>query len=140
MQRADGFRRDSSMIDIFKKLVPVCVAGVLFAGCAGDRPGDLGVNGGRLKPCPDSPNCVSSQSTDEEHEIDPLPLATSPSEALEELKNIILSMERTSIIEQTDDYLYAEFKSAMMGFVDDVEFYVDAENEVIHGGAGARGG
>ena len=110
----------------------VCCAGMLFMGCAGKRPGKLGISGGQLQPCPDSPNCVSSQSADEEHKIDPLALESSPAEALAKLKTIILEMKRTSIIEETDNYLYAEFKSAALGFVDDVEFYVDAENKVIH--------
>ena len=41
-------------------------------------------------------------------------------------------MERTTIIEETDNYLYAEFKSKLMGFVDDVEFYRDTEANVVH--------
>jgi uncharacterized protein (DUF1499 family) len=110
----------------------ICCVSMLFMGCAGKRPGDLGIIAGRLQPCPDSPNCVSSQSADEEHKIDPLALESSPSEALARLKEIILEMKRTSIIEETDNYLYAEFKSAALGFVDDVEFYVDTENKVIH--------
>lgn len=119
-------------MNILRMLSIVCCAGMLFIGCAGKRPKDLGVSSGRLQPCPDSPNCVSSQSTDEEHQIDPLALESSPPEALAKLKKIIQAMERTSIIEEADDYLYAEFKSAIMGFVDDVEFYIDEENKVIH--------
>ncbi len=34
-------------------------------------------------------------------------------------------MERTSIVSETDNYLYAEFTSKLMGYVDDVEFYFD---------------
>jgi len=56
------------------------------------------------------------------------------------LKKIILGMERTSIIEETDNYLYAEFKSAGMGFVDDVEFSIDAEKKVIHVRSASRVG
>jgi uncharacterized protein (DUF1499 family) len=40
-------------------------------------------------------------------------------------------MERTTIIEATDSYLYAEFKSKLMGYVDDVEFYLDPAANVI---------
>ena len=119
-------------MNILRMLSIVCCASTLFIGCAGERPSILGVSSGQLHPCPDSPNCVSSQSTDEEHKIDPLALKSSPPEALAKLKEIILGIERTSIIEETDNYLYAEFKSARMGFVDDVEFYIDAENKVIH--------
>ena len=119
-------------MNILRMLLIVCCASTLFIGCAGKRPGNLGVSSGQLQPCPGSPNCVLSQSTDEEHKIDPLALESSPPEALAKLKEIILEMGRTSIIEETDNYLYAEFKSATMGFVDDVEFYIDAENKAIH--------
>jgi len=125
---------------ILRMLLIVCSVSVFFIGCAGKRPGNLGVSGGQLQPCPDSPNCVVSQSTDEEHKIDPLALESSAPEALAKLKKIILGMERTSIIEETDNYLYAEFKSAGMGFVDDVEFSIDAEKKVIHVRSASRVG
>lgn len=48
------------------------------------------------------------------------------------MRKVIESMERTTIIEQTDNYLYAEFKSKLMGYVDDVEFYLDPNENVIH--------
>ena len=41
-------------------------------------------------------------------------------------------MERTTIIEETNDYLYAEFKTPLMGYVDDVEFYLDNSENVVH--------
>jgi uncharacterized protein (DUF1499 family) len=56
------------------------------------------------------------------------------------LKEIIQALERTTIIEETDDYLYAEFKSATMGYVDDVEFYIDRENKMIHVRSASRVG
>ena len=127
-------------MSILRMLSIGCCTSMLFIGCAGKRPGNLGVNSGLLQPCPDSPNCVSSQSTDEEHKVDPLALESSPPEAWAKLKEIILEMERTSIIEETNNYLYAEFKSARMGFVDDVEFYIDAENKVIHVRSASRVG
>ena len=98
---------------------------------AGKRPNNLGVNGGKLAPCPNSPNCVSSQSTDAAHQIAPLAFTSSPEEALANLKTIIESLPRTKIITESQDYLYAEFKSALLGFVDDVEFYLDRNANVI---------
>ena len=32
-------------------------------------------------------------------------------------------MERARIVRSADDYLHAEFRSAVFGFVDDMEFY-----------------
>ena len=99
---------------------------------SGNRPNNLGVKNGRLAPCPPSPNCVSSQSSDTLHQIAPLNFTSTPKQALANLKNIIQSLARTKIITETENYLYAEFKSALMGFVDDVEFYIDPNSNIIH--------
>ncbi len=98
---------------------------------AGSRPDNLGVVEGKLAPCPSSPNCVSTSSQDAEHGIAPLTYNSTPEEAMANLKRIINSLERTNIVEETDNYLYAEFSSKLMGFVDDVEFYLDPEANVI---------
>lgn len=98
---------------------------------AGKRPNNLGVRDGKLGVCPNSPNCVSSQNTDAVHQIAPLTFNTSPEQAIANLKSIIQSLPRTTIITESQDYLYAEFKSGLMGFVDDVEFYLDRHANVI---------
>lgn len=98
----------------------------------GKRPENLGVQDGKLLPCPDTPNCVSSQSTDAVHQIEPLTYKSTSAEALARLKQAIQSLPRTKIIAETNNYLYAEFTSAIMRFVDDVEFYLDEEAKVFH--------
>ncbi|MEA5616971.1 DUF1499 domain-containing protein [Cronbergia sp. UHCC 0137] len=99
---------------------------------AGKRPNNLGVQDGKLAPCPPSPNCVCSQSSDQLHTIAPLSFTSTPEQVLAKLKSIIQSLPGTKIITETDDYLYAEFKTALMGFVDDVEFYLDRNTKIIH--------
>ena len=101
---------------------------------AGKRPDNLGVNDGKLASCPKSPNCVSSQTepADTIHYIEPLTCTSTPQEALTKLKTVIQSLPRTTIINETDNYLYAEFKSALMGYVDDVEFYIEPDTQKIH--------
>ncbi|WP_448268341.1 DUF1499 domain-containing protein [Nostoc sp. DSM 114159] len=99
---------------------------------AGKRPNNLGISNGKLASCPNSPNCVSSQSTDASHQIAPLTFTSTPEQAITNLKQIIESLPRTKIITFSNDYLYAEFKSALLGFVDDVEFYLDRTANVIH--------
>lgn len=94
---------------------------------SGKPPTNLGVKEGRLAACPNTPNCVCSQaaSTDAEHFIAPIAYKSAPAEAMAKLKSVIEGMERTKIVSETGDYLYAEFASALMGYVDDVEFYFD---------------
>lgn len=98
----------------------------------GNRPNNLGVTDGKLAPCPNTPNCVSSQSTDATHKVEPLSYTSTPDVALAQLKQVIRSLPKTSIITETDSYIYAEFTSAIMGFVDDVEFYLEPEARVFH--------
>ncbi|WP_204104217.1 MULTISPECIES: DUF1499 domain-containing protein [Spirulina sp. CCY15215] len=94
---------------------------------SGKRPSNLGIKNGKLAPCPGTPNCVSSQSTKSQEKIAPLPMTS-----IAQLRKVIEGMELTKIIKETDNYLYAEFKSKLMGFVDDVEFYLDSNAKVIH--------
>jgi uncharacterized protein (DUF1499 family) len=99
---------------------------------AGQRPTNLGVRGGRLAACPSSPNCVSSQSEDALHKIEPIAYTISCDEAIAKIKAIIESEPKTQIITVAGDYLYAEFATLIMGFVDDVEFYFDDQAKLIH--------
>jgi uncharacterized protein (DUF1499 family) len=96
------------------------------------RPADLGPQGGKLRPCPNSPNCVSTFAMDELHRIEPFPFSDSPDAALARLKTAILLQPRVQIITATDRYLHAEFTTALLRFVDDVEFLIDPEQKVIH--------
>ncbi len=104
---------------------------------AGDRPTNLGITDGRLAPCPATPNCVSSQATDE-HQIAPLRYAEDGAKALTQVKQAIAALPGSEIISESDDYLYAEFTSKLMGFVDDAEFYLDQAAGVIHVRSAAR--
>lgn len=86
----------------------------------------------KLKQCPDSPNCVSSQSTSASHKINPLPYSSSPEEATQQIKKIILALSGTKLIEEKDQYLHFEFRSLVFRFIDDVEIVIDDSEKVIH--------
>jgi uncharacterized protein (DUF1499 family) len=98
---------------------------------AGKRPQNLGHGTGRLAPCKSSPNCVSSYADpkDEEHYIAPISLKGDPIGAV---RKAIESLPRTTVVQIEPDYLYAEFRSKLMGFVDDVEFLADRAKGVVH--------
>jgi uncharacterized protein (DUF1499 family) len=101
---------------------------------SGTRPDTLGVKDGKLAACPGTPNCVSSQAAtgDAEHKVEAIAFTSSASEAFTKLKSLVQGMERAAVINEGSNYLYAEFTSGLMGFVDDVEFYVDDSAKVIH--------
>jgi uncharacterized protein (DUF1499 family) len=108
--------------------VPVMASLFHFSGT---RPDTLGVESGHLQPCPSTPNCVSSQSTDGNHTIAPLTFRSDAAEAFTQLKSVLQSLPRTEIISQDSNYIYAEVTSEFMGFVDDVEFFLDkTANEI----------
>ena len=85
-----------------------------------------------LSPCPNRPNCVSSLSADSDHRIEPLAFSISVDEALARLKQVLLNEPRTRIVKEEGGYLHAEARSFLFRFVDDVEFLLDADKQVIH--------
>ncbi len=48
------------------------------------------------------------------------------------LRTIIEGTPNTRIVETRPDYLYAEYTSTLIGFVDDVEFYFPPNAKIIH--------
>ena len=102
------------------------------------RPANLGVREGKLAPCPNSPNCVSTQSQDPRHQIAPIAYATSLEEAKATLLQVIRSMKGTTIITEDPNYIHVEFYVRGIGFVDDVEFYLDQQAQLIHFRSSAR--
>lgn len=97
---------------------------------SGTRPDNLGLSNGHLGGCPASPNCVSSQSTDF-HNIAPLHYTTDREAALAKLLNVIKSQPNSEVIKAEDGYIYSEFTSKIMGYVDDVEFYAPPDQQII---------
>ena len=86
----------------------------------------------KLSPCPASPNCVSSLSTDRKHSVEPLQYTGSPDEARQKILEILGTMERTNVTRADADYIHAEFRSRIFKFVDDLELFFPTEGGVIH--------
>lgn len=85
-----------------------------------------------LQPCPQSPNCVSSQSTDPEHFVEALAYQGPLDKAKARLVQAIGSLPRTRIIEEEPTYLHAECTSLIFRFTDDLEFAFDDTQKIIH--------
>ena len=115
-------------------------AAALVAGqmnlLSGRRPQDLGARDGLLKPpVAASWNSVSSQAArhphTEYHEIAPLRYQGDGNAAFRRLADIVKSLPGATVITSQPDYLYAEFQTPMLKFVDDVEFLLDQPAGVI---------
>jgi uncharacterized protein (DUF1499 family) len=100
----------------------------------------LGVIDGRLADCPDSPNCVSTQVGNSEHNIAPIPFKLSAEETQRQLEAIIRSMPRSRIVSSRTGYFHAEFTGQLLGFVDDVEFAIVETEHLIHFRSASRSG
>jgi uncharacterized protein (DUF1499 family) len=96
---------------------------------SGSRPSNLGIQDGRLANCPDTPNCVNSQSTEPGSQIAALKFLGD--NTIAQIKAAVLAQPGSAVISETENYLYAEFTSSLMGFVDDVEFYIDRNNQTV---------
>jgi uncharacterized protein (DUF1499 family) len=129
------------------------VLAVLLAGrfglFSGKAPTTLGVHDGRLKAPARTPNSVSSQADlwpdaplKDYARIAPIAFVAGGDgkATLARIAAIVEDLPGAKIVEQRDDYLYAQFTTAMMRFVDDVEFWVDPAAGVVQVRSASRVG
>ncbi|MGH8528336.1 MAG: DUF1499 domain-containing protein [Nevskiales bacterium] len=104
---------------------------LLLTACGAEPPAHLREADGPLAACPHRPNCVFSLAADATHHIEPLQYAGAAQHAREALIKVIESMPGGKVIQAPADYVRAEFTSARLKFVDDVEFLIAADIGVI---------
>jgi uncharacterized protein (DUF1499 family) len=93
-----------------------------------------------LAPCPESPNCVSSQAQDAGHYIAPFSIIGDTDKAWTALRNAILGKGRMVITHETPDSIDAEATSLIFRFVDDINAILDADAQLIHIRSASRKG
>jgi len=106
---------------------PILRAGILLllmnaVACGGRMPTELGPIDGSLRPCPGSPNCVSSFASDPTHRIAPLRIVGPSAAAWQGLVTLLEEGPRIEIVSEQGSYLHAVFTSRIMRYRDDVEF------------------
>ena len=119
------------MTHLSPALVALLLAAATLVACTGTPPDRPDMTQGRLPPCPSSPNCVSTDARDAEHAIAPFELALPPVRAWDAARAAVLELPRTTIVRERPDYLHAECRSALFGFVDDLELQLRPERGVI---------
>jgi uncharacterized protein (DUF1499 family) len=131
----------------FKVFTVALVASASLVGCnpaslwqtqAG--PSDRFYADGRLAPCPQKPNCVSTQGEDREHSIVPFTYSKPIDEAKLALRELLEKQEGASVIKEDGLYLHVEFRSRVLKFVDDVEFLFDEPSKTLQFRSGSRFG
>jgi uncharacterized protein (DUF1499 family) len=132
-------------------VIVVLVVAALLVGqlglLQGKAPNNLGLRDGKLKPPSKTPNSVSSQAgLWPEHpmrsyaEIAPLLLTGDGPATIARLKTVVEAMPGAKIIESRPDYLYAQFTTRLMKYVDDAEFWSDPAANVIQVRSASRVG
>jgi uncharacterized protein (DUF1499 family) len=85
----------------------------------------------RLAPCPDSPNCVSSDAADPAHYTAPFAIILPAREAWPLVRETVNEIPRTEITRQTDSSLHAECRSAVFRFVADLDLELRPGDGII---------
>jgi uncharacterized protein (DUF1499 family) len=135
------------VIGLIVVAVAVLVAARLGA-FSGGAPSSLGVRDGKLKPPSRTPNSVSSQADlwpdapqKDNARIAPIALVGGDAKAtIARLAQVVEALPGSKIVERRDDYLYAQFTTAVMRFVDDVEFWFDPAAGVVQVRSASRVG
>jgi uncharacterized protein (DUF1499 family) len=128
---------------LFVLAIAVLALVVLIAGqmgmLRGSAPTDLGVKEGKLKRPSKTENSVTSQAglwpdhpMQAYASIAPFKITGDGSAEMAKLASALKAMPRTQIVQQTDDYIYAQCTTQLLKFTDDVELYLDKTAGVIH--------
>jgi uncharacterized protein (DUF1499 family) len=128
-------------------LVVVAVAAGQLGFLQGTPPTDLGVRDGKLKPPSMTENSVTSQAAlYPDHpqrkyaDIAPLRVKGDGPAALARIKAVVEGMDGAKVVKSEPDYLYAQFTTRLMKYVDDVEFWYDPSAKVIQVRSASRVG
>jgi len=92
-----------------------------------------------LPPCPNKPNCVSTQATGA-HAIEPIRYQTTHEDAMRRLLDVLRAMPRTTIVQSAPGSVRAEFRTRLFRFVDDAQFVFDDQAKTIHFRSASRVG
>ena len=84
-----------------------------------------------LAPCPDSPNCVSSDAPEGSHHVAPLMIEGSPEKAWSTAIRIVSEWPRTTLVSEGPGLARFECRSALFRFVDDLELQLRADQDLI---------
>ena len=125
---------------MFKTILIILLFGSILSSCSDEKLPLVGIRESRLTPCPDSPNCVSSQGSDSAYTVEPLTYDSEAEKIIADLKVVVGSMKGATIVSESAAYLHVEFQSDVFRFIDDVEFMVDDMAKVVHVRSASRVG
>lgn len=117
---------------LMKNFVFLFMIGLSLMGCSSFQARDLSLQALSIADCPSSPNCVSSQSKNSSHKIEPLKFEGSLKDFHQFVQEIQSELPRAEILRQEGPYVHFVITSKLLRFKDDVEMYFLESDSLIH--------
>jgi uncharacterized protein (DUF1499 family) len=123
-------------------LAGAAAASVLMASLAWSsrRPVEVGLIDGRLRKCPETPNCIGSEQQNRAHAVESFPIE--PLEPFAAWRVFQRAVEVTGgkLVHADAGYLHAEYRTSVFRFIDDFEARLDVVDGRIHVRSASRVG
>ena len=126
------------IITVVLLVIALVIGRMVFLSLTSRAP-DTSLVDGKLRPCPDTPNCVSSEEQGDSKSLPPLSYSSSTEEAWQDLR---IAIDESGGVVRNDDapYLWATYTTRLFRYVDDMEFRMEPEHNLIHVRSGSRVG
>jgi len=117
-------------------------AAFLLVSCGRTVPEGLGISSnGQLIDCPDSPNCVSTQTSKQKAQIEPIKYSIEDEAAWLLLVEILEQDKLADILKNDNErYMHVAYYTKSKIFIDDVEFLQDPGKNLFHFRSASRVG
>jgi len=121
-------------------IIPVIlgIAALVVMSCKTPAP-TVQLMDGKWRPCPDTPNCVSSESDVAASRVAPFAFTGAPDKAWDRTRQAVLATGGR-IQAERDGHLWATYTSRVFRFVDDLELRLEPSAGVIHVRSASRVG
>lgn len=125
-----------------RTILSISGVAVTVAGCVLMKntviPSGLGVIDGKLAPVPGYSSAVSSQTDDDQKKVEPLPFKNDLEETRQSILQALDRFERIELRKVDGPYIHALSKNGLFGYRDDIEFYLDETEGLVHFRSGPR--
>lgn len=125
----------------FPSLVLAMALPGLLSGCTGTAPKHFtqAQSPDHFTPCSSAPHCVSSQAAPgSSHYVAPFTYTGSTRQAREVLLQTLRASDHATVALAEPRFIHATFRSAVLGFVDDVTFILQPQQDIIDVKSSAR--
>ncbi|MGF1696739.1 DUF1499 domain-containing protein [Vibrio lamellibrachiae] len=106
--------------------ITVLFSSLLLSACS---QGAKSFNDRTALPCGESPNCVSTEDTREQHHLIAFQLKSKAN--IEEIEQVALQMSGAKTATKEGNYLRIEYTSKILRFVDDLELKVEGSKLIV---------